>query len=287
MNVSTPMPCVRFPLLLLCTALAFAAACGDSSPAPTSTPDGIPLTVFVPVGEPRTISGVKRRFAVLEYRVTCDADPEEDPPFQQATLEAQDAEYGDRRDPTDVWRGLVQAETGECVITFAGLAEDGQYLCTGSNSVTITEDTSALYFDMSYCLYTCIQVELPDTDSAPKTVCLGSAGLLLSAAMPIELDAAVAVHYTLRFADLDGEFEGALQAAGTLERQSLGTADFGQGPVSTSIWQTTVGVLDWAHYHLELTAVDEEGTPLCRTNMRIDLAWNIANKVHVVMPCSQ
>lgn len=293
MNERSPMPRLSFLSSLLCATVAWVAACGDSPSAPTAAADGIPLTVFVPgPRDPDEYPYDGTAFASLEYRVTCDAQANSEPVLQDATLEARDADYTDPDFPVDVWRGAVEAEPGECVVTLGGRAENGEYLCTGSYRVTVTEHTSALYFDMGFCLQTCPEVELPEDDSAPKTNCIPNTGLLLWAETPLDLPGAVAVEYTLRAADA---LDSALWAPtlptprpvleGTLEARSFGTADFGQGPVTTFVSQTTVVDLGWAHWDLELTAVDDEGRSLCQTQTRLDLETTVA-KVHVVMPCS-
>jgi hypothetical protein len=249
--------------------VAFAAACGDSSSEPTSALDPIPLTVFVP-----GFRGLEDplAFARLEYTVTCDVAPGAEPPIQEATLEARDAQYGDPDHPADVWRASAELEAGECFIAVFGLTEDGEIQCTGGYAVNVTEATSAIYYEM-----VCFHPDLsPEVD------------LVLSAATPVALEAADAVEYILRAAELQDPpvaGEEVIVAQGTLGRRWLGTADLGGGPNLAVIWETTVGPLEWLHYDLEVNALDEAGTVLCRTETRIELVPSLANRAHVVLPC--
>lgn len=263
------MLCPRFPGLLLCVAAASLAACGDSSVEPASTLGSIPLTVLVP-GAPGPEDPVT--FAALEYTVTCDVDSEAEPSVQEAILEVRDADYGDPERPADVWRASAELEPGQCFIAVFGLDEDGQYQCTGGYPVTVTEDTSAIYYEMD-----CFHPDLsPELD------------LVLSAATPVELEAVDAVAYILRAAELLDPpvvAEEVIVAQGSLSRRWLGTTNLGGGSELAFIWETTVGPLEWLHYDLELSAVDEDGAVLCRTQTRVDLTPSTANTAHVVLPC--
>ena len=116
-RLSGPMSSPRRALLLSCSVLAFACACGDSSTGEQASGEqltGVPLTWFVP-GSQGPDDYVT--FASLDYRVSCESDPEGMPPTQSATLEARDAAYGDPERPADVWHALVDADPGECVVS--------------------------------------------------------------------------------------------------------------------------------------------------------------------------
>ena len=265
----------------LCSALAFAFACGDtgSDPKGTGEPapppgedDAIPMTVLVPVTADS-----------LEYRIHCNSEPDPDAPFEQATVEARGAVVQNPDRPSDVWRASVSLEPGECVVTLV-VREGDEVICVGSDAFNATDETSAVYFDMPYCRFACSIIEFPETDDARKTICLPGAALLLSASTPLDLPVAE-VRYTLRLKQID-IVEGPGEASGMLERYWVGTADFGEGSVPTYTWQSTIGRVDWVYFDLELTAVDDEGATLCESATAIELTWDIANSVHVVMPCS-
>lgn len=239
-------------------------------------PGAVPLTVFMPHGRDYGV-------ATLEYKVSCESDPAADPAFRQARLEATNVSYPDPDRPADVWGGYVEADSGECVVTFHAVHANEELVCVASQTLDVSAGTEVL-FAVLVCYADCSRIDLPRAGSSSKTICLPDSGLLLSAATPIERENIVAVRYALRLAELPDPGTDAFE--GTLERRWLGTADFGDGLVQTYTWQATIGILDWVHWGLELTAVNEAGNPVCRTETRINLEWNIVNTVHVVMPCA-
>jgi len=285
-RLSGPMSSPRLTLLLSCSVLAFACACGDSSTGEQPSgeqPTGVPLTWFVP-GSPGPDDYVT--FASLDYRVSCESDPEGMSPIQSATLEARDAAYGDPERPADVWHAVVDADPGECVVSFEGRDENGEALCVGAHRVTLTEEASPIYLDIG-CGYVCApEFEFPNSDAAPKTTCLPTgSGLVLTAETPSELGAE-----SVRVVIDDVEY---LRTTYTpywdpqevvLERWWLGMADFGNGPVPTSTWKTQL-VVYYPTADIELTALDAEGEPLCQVRTQVDLVWAALNTVHIAMPC--
>jgi hypothetical protein len=222
-------------------------------------------------------------FASLDYRVSCESDPEGMLPTQSATLEARDAAYGDPERPADVWHAVVDADPGECVVSFEGRAENGEPMCVGAHRVTLTEEASPIYLDID-CGFVCTpEFEFPNSDAAPKTTCLPTgSGLVLTAETPSELGVE-----SVRVVINDVEYLGTPYENPTetvLERWSLGMADFGNGPIATSSWKTQL-VIYYATVDIELAALDAEGEPLCQVRTQVDLAWAAVNTVHIAMPC--
>jgi hypothetical protein len=277
------MPSPRLARFLFHIILVLACACGDSSAG--EQPAGVPFTVFFP-GFPGSDDGA--HFATLQYRVTCESDLEDTTvPTRTATLEARDASYSDPDHPADVWRGVIDADSGDCVVSFEGLAENGELMCAGGHNVTLTDETSALYLHMSCGLFCPPPIEFPATDSGSKTLCLPTgSGLVLSAETPREL-AAESVRVVLTVPD-DARTPYTLDPdpiETVLARWWLGLTDFGNGPVPTSTWKANLVIYN-PTIAIELTALDAQGAPLCRVQTRADLVHGAINTVHIAMPCA-
>ena len=120
---------------------------------------------------------------------------------------------------------------------------------------------------------------------APTTV----RSSILSAETSAEFEEVQSIRYVMReileeigrAPEFFDAYEGSLEFAGP------GMADFGKGPAPTNTWDTAIEeVIAPQPYHLELTALDSEGQPLCTVEKRLDIVADAVAQIYVAMPCT-
>jgi hypothetical protein len=282
-----------------CCVFLLTTACGEAATSP-GDPTAIAATVFVPSGLDRpSDTGFAALTASIEYTVNClpgtsPDDTSEALPGEvmagEGTLEHTGAFEGPEGQ-TAVWKGFVEFLPGPCTIQLLGRDDDGEVICNTTEPLTIEAGAPPeLYFDMPcYSYVNCSATPLPDSALSQKIFCKSLVGVILSAETSAEFEEVQNIRYVMReileeigrAPEFFDAYEGSLEFAGP------GMADFGKGPAPTNTWDTAIEeVIAPQPYHLELTALDSEGQPLCTVEKRLDIVADAVAQIYVAMPCT-
>ena len=273
---------------LLCGLLAASAwvGCGDPS-------SDTAVTVFIPSG-PNATGSFAEVAGSLEYTVACGpgfdgtSAPGETEVIEGTFEQADPVTLGVGGGPTAVWKGRVELPPGPCMIQLRLRDSEGEVICTGIQELTIEPETpNEAYVDL-VCIGTCPTIPLPGLEMSPKLSCAPVGGVLLSAETPADLETVQSIGYVMT-QSTEGFLDGWVPEIyeGSLDFGGPGSVDLGGGPVTTDIWQATVGVVIAGNpYLLELTALDAEGEPVCSAEKSVEVIPDSIAQIHIILPCS-
>lgn len=270
------------PFVLCCSVLVI-FGCGDSGD-PNADSSGIAVTVFVPSGPDVTFdTGSVAQATSVEYTVNCVSGGQPTAGHEVAfegTLERTGAFDGGSKGATRVFEGVLEIETGPCVIRLLARGDDSEVVCIMEEPLTIEGGApSDLYFEMPCYLYGCSTTPVPDGYRSLK-FCLSGVGVILSAETPAMAENVESLQYVLSSStEFVGEYSGSLLFAGS------STADFGAGSVPTDTWRTTIDEVPVGSYLLELTALDSEGETVCAVEKEVDFLADAVAQIQVALPC--
>ena len=236
--------------------------------------------------EIEAIEAIEATFSTesVEYTVACansaNSLPGADPLRFEGSLEL--AGVGaDPEIPTWVWREVAAFPAGECSVQLRGRNGDGEVIWTLVEPLVVAHDMpTEFYHFVGSNLFSEVRGAQGDAELITETPrASGSTG-------------AHSVEYTLSCDGsgdvfLDDSFSDAVTIDGNLLVSGESTADFGSGPVPTSIWQQLFESLPAGPCRVELRALNEAGELLCTVDYGINIAPSTVTQLHAFIQCAE
>ena len=247
------------------------AACGEGGEglggsSPTT------LTVEIPAGDFLSTGRIEYTFACGEGAGAESTDPG----FRlEGNLER--VGVGSRPDrPTEVWRVASDLPPGDCRVQLRARDADDEVICSAMEAFTVSADTATEVYHFATC--DIVDIFLP----------LGGLLVTIETPKPISPAGVFGIAYTV---SCDARLEedqvlGPVIINGEVTSPGEGLADFGSGPVATSIWSTAFESLPPGSCDVELRALDEAGELACASEHGVEVQGDRVDYLHVLLACT-